>query len=127
MLRNEQTLGTCCPFFNMYIFGVKIDHNINDKNRVSGYYNQSSRDRNNSCGARYLPVPGLPTSCWQEQITPGNMGRVSYTTLISASLVNRFAAGYNRFLNQNGAPPGTLNQNYASDLGLQNLPGTIFP
>lgn len=128
MLRNEQKLGTCCPYFHEWIVGVKIDHNINERNRISGYYNQSNRDRNNSCPTdRYLPVPGLPTSCWQEQITPGNMVRLSYTSTLSPSLVNRFAAGYNRFLNENGAPPGTLNQNYAGQIGLQNLPGTLFP
>ncbi len=128
MLRNEQSLGTCCPYFHEYIVGAKIDHNINERNRISGYYNQSRRDRNNSCGsARYLPVPGLPTSCWQEQITPGNMLRVSYIATLSPTLVNRFAAGLNRFVNQNGAPPGTINQDYASKIGLQNLPGTIFP
>lgn len=127
MLRNIQTVGTCCPYFREYIVGVKIDHQINQNNHVSGYYNQSRRDRNNSCGSRYLPVPGLPTSCWQEQITPGNMARLSWTSTITPRLINRFAGGYNRFLNQNGAPPGTLNQNYASTIGLQNLPGTIFP
>jgi hypothetical protein len=127
MLRNEQTIGTCCPYFHEWIVGVKLDHNINDKNRISGYYNQSRRDRNNSCNSRYLPVPGLPTSCWQEQITPGNMVRLAYISTLTPSLLNRFAAGYNRFLNENGAPPGTLNQDYASKLGLQNLPGTLFP
>jgi hypothetical protein len=127
MLRNEQTVGTCCPFFHEHIVGVKIDHQINDKNRLSGYYNQSLRDRNNSCSGRYLPVPGLPTSCWQEQTTPGNMVRLSLTSTVTPQVVNRFAAGYNRFLNENGAPPGTLNQDYTSKIGLQNLPGTLFP
>ena len=127
MLRNVQTVGTCCPYFHEHIVGVKIDHQVNDKNRISGYYNQSLRDRNNSCSGRYLPVPGLPSSCWQEQITPGNMARLSLTSTLTPSVVNRFAAGYNRFLNENGAPPGTLNQDYASKIGLQNLPGTLFP
>ncbi|HEY7211310.1 MAG TPA: TonB-dependent receptor [Bryobacteraceae bacterium] len=127
MLRNEQALQTGQPFFDEWIVGVKIDHNINDKNRLSGYYNQDRRDRNNNGAGRYLPIPGSPTSSWQEQITPGNMGRVSYVATITPSLMNRFAAGYNRFLNQNGAVPGTINQDYASKIGLQNLPGTMFP
>jgi Carboxypeptidase regulatory-like domain/TonB dependent receptor len=127
MLRNEQRVGTCCPYFHEYIVGTKIDHQVGQNHHISGYYNQSKRDRNNSCSARYLPAPGLPTSCWQEQITPGNMGRVSITSTVTPSLINHFAGGYNRFLNENGAPPGTINQGYASKLGLQNLPGTIFP
>ena len=128
MLRNIQRLGTGSPFFHEHIIGVKIDHQINGNNRISGYYNQSYRNRNNTCGTgRYLPVPGSPTSCWQEQTTPGNMVRLSLTSTISPTLVNRLAAGYNRFLNENGAPLGTVNQNLASQIGLQNLPGTIFP
>ena len=128
MLRNIQKLGTGSPFFHEHIIGVKIDHQINDKNRISGYYNQSYRNRNNTCGTgQYLPVPGTPTSCWQEQTTPGNMVRLSLTSTISPTLLNRLAAGYNRFLNENGAPLATVNQNLASQIGLQNLPGTIFP
>jgi hypothetical protein len=127
MLRNEQALATGQPFFHEHIIGVKIDHQVNDKNRLSGYYNRSYRDRNNNGAGRYLPIPGSPTSSWQEQITPGNMVRLSLITTLTPSLVNRFAAGYNRFLNENGAPPTTLNQDYTSKLGLQNLPGTMFP
>jgi hypothetical protein len=127
MIRNVQRVGTCCPFFHEYIVGVKVDHQVNDRNRLSGYYNQSYRERNNNGGSRYLPVPGLPTSSWQDQITPGKMVRLSLTSTLTPSLVNRFAAGYNRFLNRNGAPATTIDQDYASQLGLQNLPGTLFP
>lgn len=127
MVRNIQKIGTCCPFFHEHIVGVKVDHQINDKNHLSAYYNRSYRDRNNSCNARYLPVPGSPTSCWQEQTTPGNMARGSVTTTLTPSIVNRLALGFNRFLNINGAPQSTINQGYAAKLGLQNLPGTVFP
>lgn len=127
LLRNVEKVGTCCPFFREHIVGIKVDHQVNQKNQISGYYNQSYRDRNNSCGSRYLPVPGLPTSCWQEQTTPGNLARVSWTSTLSPTIINRFAGGFNRFLNENGAPQSTLNQDYASKIGLQNLPGTVFP
>jgi hypothetical protein len=127
MLRNIQNVGTCCPFFDLHIVGVKIDHNIGDKEHISGFYNQSYRLRNNNGSSRYLPVPGLPTSSWQEQFTPGNMARLSLNSTLTPTLLNRIAAGYNRFVNDNGAFPTTLNQNWASKLGLQNLPGTMFP
>jgi len=127
MVRNMQRIGTCCPYFHEWIVGNKVDHQINSKNQLSFYYQQSARARNNNGGARYLPVPGLATSTWQEQSTPGNMVRLSETMAISPTLINRFAAGYNRFVNDNGAPAATLNQDWASKLGLQNLPGTMFP
>jgi hypothetical protein len=127
MLRNTPRVSSCCPFFDLHIVGFKIDHNINEKHRLSGYYNRSYRERNNNGGSRYLPIPGPPTSTWQEQITPGHMVRLALTSALSPSLENRVAAGYNRFRNENGAPPGTVNKDWASKIGLQGLPGTMFP
>src|SRR5207247_1195364 len=37
MIRNIPTVGTCCPFFDLHIIGVKIDHNIGDKEHISGF------------------------------------------------------------------------------------------
>jgi carboxypeptidase family protein len=127
MLRNTPKVSDCCPFFDLHIVGVKVDHNISEKHRLSAYYNRSYRDRNNNGGSRYLPIPGPPTSSWQEQITPGHMGRLALTSTLTPSLENRVAAGYNRFRNENGAPPGTVNKDWASKIGLQDLPGTMFP
>ncbi|HKW98227.1 MAG TPA: carboxypeptidase regulatory-like domain-containing protein [Bryobacteraceae bacterium] len=127
MLRNIQTLGTCCPFFDLHIVGVKIDHNIGDKEHISGFYNQSYRLRNNGNSPRYLPVPGDPTSTWQNQYTPGNMVRLSLNSTLTPTILNRVAAGYNRFINDNGAALDTLGKDWAAKIGLQNLPGTMFP
>jgi hypothetical protein len=127
MINNIQRVGTCCPFFDLHIIGVKIDHAIGNKHRISGYYNRSYRDRNNNGSSRYLPIPGLPTSSWQEQVTPGHMVRLAFSSTLTPSLLNRVAAGYNRFRNQNGAHPSTVNKDFAQKIGLQNLPGTMFP
>jgi carboxypeptidase family protein len=127
MTRNMPRIGTCCPFFKLHIFGVKIDHEITPKHKISGYYNRSYRDRNNNGSARYLPIPGPPTTSWQEQKTPGNMVRLALTSTFTPTLLNRVAAGYNRFRNENGAPPETLNQDWATKIGMSNLPGTMFP
>src|SRR5579872_2598559 len=126
MLRNISSIGGS-PFFDLHIIGVKIDQNIGDKHHISGFYNQSYRNRNNYSGTPYEPVPGSATSGWQQQTTPGNMVRLSLNSTLTPTILNRVAAGYNRFVNDNGAVPGTLDANLASKIGLQNLPGTMFP
>src|SRR6185437_6597792 len=133
LFNNQQKLGACCAYFRLHTVGLKIDHQINSRNQISGYYNQSYRNRdNNSCsgGAKgpYLPIPGLPTSCSKYQITPGNMGRLSLTSTITPSIVNRFAAGINRFLNENGVPTQTVPGGWGAKIGLQGLaPSELFP
>ena len=126
LLRNIQTI-TSIPVFHLQTWGIKIDHQIDSKNHLSGYYNHSYRSRFNNGGGRFLPFPGPASSSWQQQITPGNMVRLSLTSTISSRMINRVAAGFNRFLNQNGAYPTTINAGLAAAIGLQNLPGTIFP
>ena len=132
LINNTQKVGTCCPYFNLHTVGLKIDHQINQSNQISGYYNQSYRNRNNnSCGGGtkgpYLPVPGLATDCWKLQITPGNMGRLSWTSTLSPSIVNRASAGINRFVNENGVPVSTVSGGYSQAIGLQNINSPFFP
>jgi hypothetical protein len=128
LLRNAQNINSS-PEFHLETWGIKIDHQINSKNQLSGYYNHSYRSRynNGSGGGRVLPIPGPVSSAWQQQITPGHLVRLSLTSTISPSIINRAAAGFNRFLNQNGAYPTTINADLAQSVGLQNLPGTMFP
>ena len=127
MKNNIPNVGTCCPFFDLHTVGVKIDENIGDKHHISGYYNQSYRNRNNNGSSRYLPVPGLPTSSWQQQTTPGNMVRLSLNSTITPTILNRVAAGYNRFVNDNGALPYTVGKDLAGQIGIQNTSPNMFP
>lgn len=126
MVRNVQTVGGQ-PFFKEHIFGIKGDHIITDKHRISVFVNQGMRDRNNNGSTTYLPVPGLPTSTWREQRTPSNMVRLSLTSTLSPTLINNFAAGFNRFVNNNGAVPEVINKNWAEKLGIQGTSATTFP
>jgi len=126
LLRNIPTINGQ-PLFHLESWGVKGDHQINENNHLSGYYNHSYRSRYNNGAGRFLPLPGPASSSWQQQITPGHLARASLSSTITPSIINRFAAGFNRFLNQNGAYPTTINADLASSIGLQNLPGTMFP
>ncbi|MEJ7608669.1 MAG: TonB-dependent receptor, partial [Bryobacteraceae bacterium] len=126
LLRNIPTINGQ-PLFNLRSWGVKADHQINASHQLSGYYNNSYRSRYNNGAGRFLPLPGPASSSWQQQITPGHLARLSLTSTITPTIINRAAAGFNRFLNKNGAYPTTINAGLASASGLQNLPGTLFP
>ncbi len=126
LLRNIPTINGQ-PLFHLESWGVKIDHQVNSKNQLSGYYNHSYRSRYNNGSGRFLPLPGPASSSWQQQITPGHLARLSLNSTITPTIINRVAMGFNRFLNMNGAFPTTINANLASSIGLQNLPGTMFP
>jgi hypothetical protein len=126
LLRNIPTINGQ-PVFDLLSWGIKVDHQLDSKNQISGYYNHSYRSRYNNGAGRFVPFPGPASSSWQQQITPGHLARLSLTSTISSSLINRAAGGYNRFLNKNGAYPSTINAGLATSIGLQNLPDTMFP
>ncbi len=125
MVRNTPSIGTCCPFFRLYTIGVKGDHSISQNHRLSGYYNHEYRIRNNSPGGRYPPVPGLPTGVFQDQYTPSRMVRLSLNSTISPTVLNRLAAGYNRFRNSNESV--YVDQGWAEKVGVKNTAPTHFP
>lgn len=125
MLRNIPNLGACCPIFDEKMLTTKGDHNFNENNRISLTFNKNFRQRNNSPGGRWGNPPGLPTGVYQLQNTPGTLGRFSYDTVISPTVLNHFAIGYNRFGNLNQSV--FVDQDLPQSVGFQNLPGTHFP
>src|SRR5579859_1410899 len=127
MLRNIQSLSSGQPFFDEHIIGIKVDQIITDKHRISFFYNQGYRERNNNGAQRYLPVPGPPTTTWQDQLTPSNMARVSLTSTITPTLINNFGLGYSRFVNDNGEPLAVVGKNWAQKIGIQNTSPEDFP
>jgi hypothetical protein len=126
LLRNIPTINGS-PVFNLQTWGIKVDHQLTARNQLSGYYNNSYRSRYNNGAGRFLPYPGPASSSWQQQITPGHLARLSWTSTVSSKIINRAAMGYNRFINKNGAYPTTINAGLAAQIGLQNLPDTMFP
>lgn len=130
MINNTQRLSDCCPLFDLHVIGVKGDHNISDKHHLSGYFNYSYRLRPNQAGGssgRYLPIYGPVTSSWKVQTTPGRMARLSLNSTLKPTLVNRVAAGFNRFFNSNGGRPDTINQGWAEKIGIQGTSDAGFP
>jgi hypothetical protein len=125
MLNNYPSINTCCPVFDERIYGVKADHQINDNHKISGYYNHTYRLRNNSPGGRWGAPPGLPTSVYQLQYTPGRLVRLAYDWTITPNIINHAAIGYNRFGNNNESV--FVDQDWPSQIGLQNVPNTHFP
>lgn len=125
MLRNIPSIGTCCPFFDEKMYTIKGDQIINSSNRISITFNRNLRARNNSPGGRWGVPPGLPTGVYQNQDTPGVLGRFAYDATITPTILNHFAVGYNRFGNLNQSV--FVDQNIPQTVGFVNLPGTHFP
>jgi hypothetical protein len=125
MLNNIPNLAACCPVFDQRIIGVKGDHIINERHRISAYYNHTFRQRNNSPGGRWAAPPDTPTNVWQLQYTPGRLVRLAYDWTITPAVINHLAAGYNRFGNLNQSV--FVDQGWPEKIGLRNVPPTHFP
>jgi hypothetical protein len=125
MLNNIPAIGTSSPVFDEKMLTLKGDHNFSSSHRVSGLFNRNWRARNNSPNGRWGVPPGTPTDVYQWQSTPGTLVRASYDWTIRPVLLNHFAAGYNRFGNNNESV--YVDQNWPAKIGVLNVPGTHFP
>lgn len=124
-LLNYPSLGACCPVFDEHILGIKGDQILNDRHRLSAFYNQTFRQRNNSPSGRWGVPPGTPTDVYQLQNTPGHLARISWDWTITPTILNHAAIGYNRFGNLNQSV--YIDQNLPQQIGLQNVAQTTFP
>ena len=125
MLRNIAALGSGSPEFRETMLTLKGDHIINDKNRISALFNRNFRSRYNSGSPRWGVPPGSPTGVFQNQNTPGTMGRLAWDFTARPTLLGRAALGYNRFGNLNESY--YVDQDWPAKIGLLNVPGTHFP
>ena len=106
LLRNNPRIAACCPVLNIDNISIKIDHILNDHHKVSGSYVSNDRYRLRFGGnAPYPgipgPIPGPAANGDKIQSTPGWIVRFSEDWTISATKLNHFAYGYNRFRNKN--------------------------
>lgn len=125
MLRNIPALGACCPVFDEKMITAKGDHIFNSSNRIAVTFNRNLRQRFNSPGGRWGDPPGTPTDVYQNQNTPGVMGRFAYDTTLTPTVLNHFGIGYNRFGNLNQS--AFVDQGWPEKIGLTGVPNTHFP
>jgi carboxypeptidase family protein len=125
MRLNYPSIATCCPVFDQRIYAAKVEHQFNERNRISAYYNHTYRLRNNSPNGRWGEPPNTPTGVYQLQYTPGRMVRIAYDWTLSSNVTNHAAIGYNRFGNLNQSV--YVDQDWPSKIGLQNVDQTTFP
>jgi hypothetical protein len=113
------------PWFRLNTYGGKLDHVLNDKNRLAVFVNSNERLRYNGAGRGYLPVPGSATGPYAAQYIHGIMIRASEDWVITPTFLNHFAFGFNRLLDSNSS--FTLGQDWPTKIGLDGVADTTFP
>lgn len=99
------------------LFDVKIDHNISDKQRITGAFDI---DNTNTGGSSSLgPMFGSHTPQNTRYI------RLSHNYIFSPTLVNQFLAGFSRRFRTEAS--NGLGAGYPEQLGLQGVSNTTFP
>ncbi len=107
---------------------VKLDHNLSDRNRLSGswVYNHRPRLLADSGGVwQQGSTTGGPLADTRYQTVVGNEFRASDSWTITPNLVNVFNATFNRFWN--GSVPASGSTNWAQQLGFGNTGADNFP
>ncbi len=117
---NYQAVGA--RTFDRDQYNVKVDHNFSDRQRFNVYYYQNSQ---NDVGAAQLEGPLSPARATQR---PGVWIRLNHDSVISATMLNNFRAGFTReperFQRTN------VNEDWPTKLGLTGIntgPGNVFP
>ncbi len=107
---------------------VKLDHNLSDRNRLSGswVYNHRPRLLADSGGVwQQGSTTGGPLADTRYQTVIGNEFRASDSWTLTPNLVNIFTATYNRYWN--GSIPASGSTNWPQQLGFGNTGADNFP
>ncbi|MFB3923952.1 MAG: TonB-dependent receptor domain-containing protein [Terriglobia bacterium] len=115
------------PKLDIDKFSIKIDHNFNDRHKMSGFWTLSSRERLMGRSPYWLPLPGYPIDPTKIQSIPFRLLRVSEDWTINDHTINHFSVGYNRFGNFNGQPAADVAGFLPSELGITGVPDTKIP
>ncbi len=123
MLRNTPKFAKGTPVLDLRSYGFKVDHHFNERHRLSTYFNRNTRIR--FIRASWPPLDGPPTQPLQRQTIRSYIVRASEDWTISPTVLNHFAAGYNRFMNANVS--AVLNEGWAEKIGIKNTSPAHFP
>ncbi|MGH9338565.1 MAG: TonB-dependent receptor domain-containing protein, partial [Acidobacteriota bacterium] len=130
-LNNNPRAGTCCPEQIIDNISVKIDHVLNDSHKLSGSFVSNDRSRKRFGAGTYqlanVRIPGPAMAGDRVQATPGYIFRLSEDWTIGPTMLNHLAIGYNRFVNKNQSNSFLSGNDWATELGLQNVGSATFP
>ena len=109
---------------NTYSWDARVDHNINDNNRIFGRFSAYNVSRQDAPWTGN-PLAGNGNFATQYQIT-GKSVALSWTDVVSPNMVNEVRAGFTRD-NANSLPIGvTMGTSAASQFGLNGIPSGPF-
>jgi hypothetical protein len=109
---------------NTYSWDGRIDHNINDNNRIFGRFSDYNVSRQDAPWTGN-PLAGNGNFATQYQIT-GKSVALSWTDVLSPTMVNELRGGFTRD-NANSDPIGvTLGTSAAGQYGLNGIPAGPF-
>jgi hypothetical protein len=123
--KNLNSFASNQPVFNQTVYNGKFDQTITADHRVSFYIADIIRNRANSGSATWSYPESNPLDTWDEQENPGKVVRLNEYWTISPHMANHFGVGFNRF--GNFYVTAFDSQNWANQLGLQNVPNIGFP
>lgn len=101
---------------------IKIDHNLNDRSKISVYYSLQRTDKDN--GQDGLPDP---ISARRDQIIRSHTTRINYDNTLSPTVIFHAGVGYQRYYNPDSSPTNILDYDVASGVGLNGGFGLGFP
>ncbi len=125
VINNVAAYAANLPVFSQQLPSLKIDHILNDKNKLSSYFTITQRARVNVGGATWSRPGTNPLDTWDNQNNPGRIIRLSEDWTISPTLVNHIGVGYNSFTN--AYDTSFYNQDWAGTLGIPNTAKIGFP
>jgi hypothetical protein len=94
---NTPTIGGAWPYFDQDLWSVKVDHVINDKHRISMYFDNNGEDEiDRHRGPQFEPI-GPPIQDTGQGYFESEIARFSEDWSVNNHVLNHFGIGYNRF------------------------------
>jgi hypothetical protein len=123
--RNTIRIGVGAPELKIHNVSVKLDHVVNRRHKISASFIENDRYRYGFGLGYHLPgkIPNTPASGDIKQSTPGQIVRFAEDWTIGPGMLNHFAYGYNRFMNQLVSNASLTGKDWAAELGFHNVAG----